>query len=64
MLRFAVKYRKPIKKTTGDKKLPNFRKYRLEDDEWTVVEELVAVLEVAACLASDQVILGTYLIHW
>jgi hypothetical protein len=35
-----------------------------EDDEWTVVKELVAVLEVAACLASDQVILGTYLIHW
>ncbi|KAG1806029.1 ribonuclease H-like domain-containing protein, partial [Suillus variegatus] len=45
MLRFVVKYRKPIKKITGDKKLPNFRKYRLEDDEWTVVEELVTVLE-------------------
>lgn len=29
----------------GIRKLPNFRKYRLEDDEWTVVEELVAVLE-------------------
>jgi hypothetical protein len=36
---------KPIKKITGDKKLPNFRKYRLEDNEWTVVEELVTVLE-------------------
>lgn len=50
---------KPIKKITGDKKLPNFRKYRLEDNEWTVVEELVTVLEVAY-LASDQVNFRTY----
>jgi hypothetical protein len=62
MLRFAVKYWKPIKKITGDKKLPNFRKYRLEDNEWTVIEELVTVLEVVY-LASDQVNFRTYSIQ-
>jgi hypothetical protein len=49
MLRFAVKYRDAIDSITGDKSL-KMRKYELDSDDWSIVEDLVSVLEV--CLPS------------
>lgn len=46
MLCFALKYRPVIDKITVDKKLPQLRKFELDDPEWKVVEDLVSVLEV------------------
>jgi len=45
MLRFAAKYRAPIDSITADKSV-KLRKFELDDDDWTIVHDLVSVLEV------------------
>lgn len=45
MMRFVLTYRKAIDKITADKTL-KMRKYELDNDDWLIVEDLVAVLEV------------------
>jgi hypothetical protein len=45
MVRFALKYRQPINGITANKEL-KLRKYKLDNEDWTIVEDLVAVLEV------------------
>ena len=44
MLIFAVEYRKPIDDITAEKSSP-LRKYELSLEEWTIVEDLVFVLQ-------------------
>jgi hypothetical protein len=46
VLCFALKYRRAIDKITVDKKLPQFRKFELDNLERKVVEGLVSVPEV------------------
>jgi len=46
MLSFAFKYRLVIDAMTADKSL-KLRRFELEDNEWAIVEELVAVLLVS-----------------
>lgn len=43
MLVFALEYRKPIDKISGDKEM---RKYELDEKEWELVRQLCDVLEV------------------
>ena len=45
MMQFVLTYRKAIDKITADKTL-KMRKYELDNDDWLIVEDLVAVLEV------------------
>jgi hypothetical protein len=45
MLQFAIKYRRAIDGMTADKSL-KLRKFELDDEEWGIVEDLVAVLQV------------------
>jgi hypothetical protein len=45
MMRFALKYRPPIDSITANKEL-KLRKYELDSEDWGIVEDLVAVLEV------------------
>jgi hypothetical protein len=42
---FALKYQKPINIITADKSLKT-RRYELDNDNWKIIEDLVAVLEV------------------
>ena len=46
MLEFALRYRALIDRITVNKKLPQLRKYELDEDEWEVIENLTSVLEV------------------
>jgi hypothetical protein len=46
MLSFALDYRAAIDAMTSDKTV-KLRKYELEDEEWLIVEDLVAILRVA-----------------
>ena len=46
MLEFALRYRASIDHITVNKKLPQLRKYELDEDEWEVIENLTSVLEV------------------
>jgi len=46
-LEFVVRYRKPISKITCDEKLGQLHKYHLSAEEWSVIEELVTVLQVS-----------------
>jgi len=46
MLSFALKYRLAIDAMTADKSLKLW-KFELEDEEWAIVEDLVAVLLVS-----------------
>jgi hypothetical protein len=48
MIRFAVKYRSPIDTITADKAL-KLRKFELDDEDWKIAGDLVAVLEVSKC---------------
>jgi hypothetical protein len=48
MMEFALKYRKPIDAITADKSL-KLRKYELDNDDWAIIGDLVAVLEVCNC---------------
>jgi hypothetical protein len=45
MLSFAIKYRAPIDAMTADKAV-KLRKFELDVEEWAIVEDLVAVLQV------------------
>jgi hypothetical protein len=45
MLEFAVWYRKAIDTITAKKEL-KLRQYELDDDDWQIIQDLVAVLEV------------------
>jgi hypothetical protein len=44
-MRFVLTYRTAIDIITADKTL-KLRKYELDNDDWLIVEDLVAVLEV------------------
>jgi hypothetical protein len=44
---FALKYRAPIDSITADKSMKNLRKFELDDDEWSVIQELVSILKVS-----------------
>ena len=46
MLSFAIKYRAAIDAMTADKSV-KLRKFELDDEEWTIAEDLVAVLLVS-----------------
>jgi len=48
MLKFTLGYRVAIDKVTADKGL-KLRRYKLDNDNWVIIEELVSVLEV--CLS-------------
>ncbi|KAH7910435.1 hypothetical protein BJ138DRAFT_1126854 [Hygrophoropsis aurantiaca] len=48
MLEFALKYRAPIDVITSDKTTKQAKKYELDDDDWKIVVDLVAVLKVGA----------------
>jgi len=43
MLVFALEYRKAIDEISGDKEM---RKYELDEEEWTIVQQLCDILEV------------------
>lgn len=43
MLVFAIEYRKAIDEISGDKEM---RKYELDEEEWTIVQQLCDILEV------------------
>jgi hypothetical protein len=45
MMKFALTYRVAIDKITADKGL-KLRRYELDNDNWTIIEDLVSVLEV------------------
>jgi len=45
MMEFALKFQRPIDTITANKEL-KLRKYELDNDDWKVVEDLVAVLKV------------------
>ena len=45
MMDFVLKYRHAIDQVTTDKVL-KLRKYELDNDDWDIVKDLVAVLEV------------------
>ena len=45
MMDFILKYRHAIDQITADKVL-KLRKYKLDNDDWAIIEDLVAVLEV------------------
>jgi hypothetical protein len=45
MMNFVLKYRHAIDQVTADKAL-KLRKYELDNDDWDIVEDLVAILEV------------------
>jgi hypothetical protein len=58
MLSFAIKYCTAIDAMTADKSV-KLRRFELDDDEWGIVEDLVAVLHVRTChiLSSDTLTL-------
>ena len=45
MMVFALEYRKPIDSITADKSL-KLRKYELDNEGWSIIEQLVSVLQV------------------
>ena len=45
MMKFVVAYRPAIDKITADKAL-KLRKYKLDNDDWTIIEDLVSILKV------------------
>lgn len=49
MMAFALKYRQPVDAITADKTL-KLRKYELDSEDWSIVVDLVAVLEVCNIL--------------
>lgn len=53
MMTFALDYRKPIDAITADKTL-KLRKHELEEEDWTIVSELVALLGVSCQFQSDR----------
>jgi len=49
MLQFVIKYRKAIDAITADKSL-KLCKYKLDNDDWQIIHDLVSVLAVCGCL--------------
>ncbi len=49
MMVFALEYREPIDSITAEKSL-KLRKYELDNEGWGIIEQLVSVLQVSACL--------------
>jgi hypothetical protein len=45
MMRFVLTYWKAIDQITADKVL-KLRRYKLDNDDWSIIEDLVSVLEV------------------
>lgn len=45
MLKVAIEYRAAIDDITADKSV-KLRKYELDDEDWTIVEDLIRVLKV------------------
>jgi hypothetical protein len=45
MMKFALTYRVAIDKITADKGL-KLRRYELDNDNWTIIKDLVSILEV------------------
>ena len=45
MMAFALEYRNAIDSVTADKSL-KLRKYELDNEGWSIVEQLVSVLQV------------------
>ena len=45
MMQFALRYRQPIDSITANKDL-KLRNYELDNNDWRIVEDLVAILEV------------------
>ncbi|KAG1734950.1 uncharacterized protein EDB91DRAFT_1056617 [Suillus paluster] len=54
MLVFALQYQEPIDRITSDKSLKRAKKYELDDDEWKIVADLVAVLSKATLFFSQD----------
>lgn len=46
MFEFTLRYREVVGKIGVNKKLPQFRKYELNETHWKVTEDLVITLEV------------------
>jgi hypothetical protein len=49
MMHFALKYQQPIDIITANKEL-KLRRYELNNDDWRIIGDLVAVLEVRLLL--------------
>jgi hypothetical protein len=45
MMCFALKYQQPIDSIIANKEL-KLRKYKLHNENWRIIEDLVAILEV------------------
>jgi len=45
MMRFVLKYRVPVDTITANKEL-KLRKYKLDNEDWRIIKDLVVVLEV------------------
>ena len=59
MLHFAKDYRKAIDTITADKAL-KLRKYELDNEEWDIIGDLVAMLEVCAALPQAILLIDTF----
>lgn len=51
MMVFALKYCKPIDSITADKSL-KLRKYKLDNEGWGIIKQLVSVLQVNTAVHS------------
>ena len=49
MMQFALKYRRLIDSITAKKEL-NLRKYELDNNDWRIIADLAAILEVRSLL--------------
>jgi len=49
MMQFALKYRRLIDSITAKKEL-NLRKYELDNNDWKIIVDLAAILEVRSLL--------------
>jgi len=47
MMQFALKYQQPIDSIMVNKEL-KLRKYKLNNDDWRIIEDLVAVFKVSS----------------
>jgi hypothetical protein len=53
MLQVAAKYRPAIDDITANKAL-RLRQYELDDEEWTIIADLLRVLKVFLCSFQDM----------
>ena len=58
MMRFVLTYWEAVDQITADKAL-KLRRYKLDNDDWVIVEDLVSILEVRSFFC----IVYTILIH-